>query len=94
MTHALRRRPRRQYDGVQAAAHGSIPGGDADQFVAQDSGLIVVPLVEAIHFDISFVYSRFKPLGESATQLMQVLYRQAVKPGRLIPGCELPNVDR
>jgi DNA-binding transcriptional LysR family regulator len=65
-----------------------------DEFVAQDSGLIVVPLVEAIHFDISFVYSRFEPLGESATQLMQVLYHQAVKLGRLIPGCELPNADR
>lgn len=65
-----------------------------DEFVAQDSGLIVVPLVEAIHFDISFVYSRFEPLGESATQLMHVLYRQAAKLGRLIPGCELPNVDR
>lgn len=62
--------------------------------MAQDSGLIVVPLVEAIHFDIGFVYSRFEPLGESATQLMQVLYRQAVKLGRLIPGCELPNVHR
>ncbi len=62
-----------------------------DEFVDQDSGLIVVPLVEATHFDISFVYSRFEPLGESA---MQVLYQQAVKLGRLIPSCELPNVDR
>jgi hypothetical protein len=33
--------------------------------------------------DISFAYSRFEPLCESA---MQVLYRQAVKPGRVIPG--------
>jgi len=65
-----------------------------DEFVAQDSGLPVVPLLEAIHFDISFVYSRFEPLSESAMQLMQVLHRQAVKPGRVIPGFELPNFGR
>jgi DNA-binding transcriptional LysR family regulator len=65
-----------------------------DEFVAQDSGLIVVPLDEPIHFEISFVYSRFEPLSESATQLMQVLYRQAVKLGRLIPGFELPDAGR
>lgn len=64
-----------------------------DEFVAQDSGLKVVPLVEPIHFDISFVYSRFEPLSEPSMQLMQVLYRQAAKLGRLIPGFELPSVD-
>jgi DNA-binding transcriptional LysR family regulator len=63
-----------------------------DEFVAQDSGLKVVPLSEEMHFDISFVYSRFEPVSESVLQLMQVLYQQAVKLGRVIPGFELAQV--
>ncbi|WP_264313592.1 LysR family transcriptional regulator [Pseudomonas putida] len=61
-----------------------------DEFVAQDSGLAVVPLAEEIHFDISFVYSRFEPPSHSALHLMQVLHAQALKLGRGIAGFALP----
>lgn len=58
-----------------------------DEFVAQDSGLAVVPLADEIHFDISFVYSRFEPPSHAALQLMRVLQGQAQKLGRaLAPG--------
>lgn len=62
-----------------------------DEFVAQDSGLQVVPLVDEIHFDISFVYSRFEPLSQSALHLMRVLHGQALKLGRGIDGFTLPS---
>ncbi|MFT0518598.1 LysR family transcriptional regulator [Pseudomonas faucium] len=55
-----------------------------DEFVAQDSGLAVVPLAEDIHFDISFVHSRFEPPSQAALQLMRVLQAQALKLGRRI----------
>ncbi|MNM88122.1 LysR substrate binding domain protein [compost metagenome] len=55
-----------------------------DEFVAQDSGLTVVPLVDEIHFDISFVYSRFEPPAHAAMHLMRVLQAQAQKLGRAI----------
>ncbi|MFF7707864.1 LysR substrate-binding domain-containing protein [Pseudomonas sp. NPDC007930] len=61
-----------------------------DEFVAQDCGLVVVPLAEEIHFDISFVYSRFEPLPEVAVQMMRVLYTEAQRLGRVIEGFELP----
>ncbi|MFJ4430825.1 LysR family transcriptional regulator [Pseudomonas sp. NPDC089395] len=57
-----------------------------DEFVAQDSGLAVVPLAQDIHFDISFVYSRFEPPSQAALQLMRVLQAQAHKLGRSIEG--------
>lgn len=57
-----------------------------DEFVAQDSGLHVVPLADEIHFDISFVYSRFEPPSQSALHLMRVLHGQALKLGRGIDG--------
>jgi len=60
-----------------------------DEFVAQDSGLAVVPLAEDIHFDISFVYSRFEPPSQAALQLMRVLQAQAHKLGRSIEGVRL-----
>jgi len=50
----------------------------------------VVPLAEEIHFDISFVYSRFEPPSQAALHLMRVLYAQAQKLGRGIAGFELP----
>ncbi|MCV9918528.1 MULTISPECIES: LysR family transcriptional regulator [Pseudomonas] len=62
-----------------------------DEFVAQDSGLTVVPLAEEIYFDISFVYSRFEPPSQAALHLMRVLRAQAVNVGRAIAGFELPN---
>lgn len=61
-----------------------------DEFVAAESGLVVRPLVEAIEFDISFVYSKFEPLPESALRLMTVLLDQAKRRGRHIEGVELP----
>lgn len=63
-----------------------------DEFVAQDSGLAVVPLSEEIHFDISFVYSRFEPLSDAALHIMRVLHGQALKLGRGIAGFEAPTV--
>ncbi|WP_313711566.1 LysR family transcriptional regulator [Pseudomonas sp.] len=60
-----------------------------DEFVGQDSGLQVVPLVDEIHFDISFVYSRFEPPSQSALHLMRVLHAQALKLGRGIEGFRL-----
>ncbi|BBH46312.1 LysR family transcriptional regulator [Pseudomonas sp. KU43P] len=63
-----------------------------DEFVAQDSGLAVVPLAEDIHFDISFVYSRFEPPSQAALQLMRVLQEQALRLGRSIDGGALPGV--
>ncbi|MBP2271056.1 DNA-binding transcriptional LysR family regulator [Pseudomonas sp. BP6] len=58
-----------------------------DEFVAQDSGLAMVPLADEIHFDISLVYSRFEPPSHAALQLMRVLQGQAQKLGRaLAPG--------
>ncbi|WP_213881775.1 LysR family transcriptional regulator [Pseudomonas sp. dw_358] len=62
-----------------------------DEFVAQDSALVVVPLEEAIEFDVSFVYSRFEPLSAAALRLLGVLHEQAVKLGRNIPGFTLPS---
>lgn len=62
-----------------------------DEFVAQDSGLAVVPLSEEIHFDISFVYSRFEPLSDAALHIMRVLHSQALKLGRGIDGFEVPT---
>jgi len=62
-----------------------------DEFVAQDSGLTVVPLADEIHFDISFVYSRFEPPSHSALHLMQVLHAKALKLGRGIEGFALPT---
>ena len=61
-----------------------------DEFVAAESGLVVKPLVEEIEFDISFVYSKFEPLPESARRLMTVLVEQAKRRGRYIEGVELP----
>jgi DNA-binding transcriptional LysR family regulator len=61
-----------------------------DEFVAAESGLVVKPLVEEIEFDISFVYSKFEPLPESARRLMTVLVEQAKRRGRHIEGVELP----
>ena len=61
-----------------------------DEFVAAESGLVVKPLVEEIEFDISFVYSKFEPLPESARRLMSVLVEQAKRRGRYIEGVELP----
>jgi DNA-binding transcriptional LysR family regulator len=61
-----------------------------DEFVAAESGLVVKPLVEEIEFDISFVYSKFEPLPESARRLMAVLLEQAKRRGRHIEGVELP----
>ena len=55
-----------------------------DEFVAQDSGLAVVPLADEIHFDISFVHSRFEPPSHAALHLMRVLQGQAQKLGRAI----------
>ncbi|NIE77890.1 LysR family transcriptional regulator [Pantoea sp. Tr-811] len=55
-----------------------------DEFVAQDSGLAVVPLADEITFDISFVYSRFEPPSQAALHLMQVLRGQAQRLGRAI----------
>ena len=55
-----------------------------DEFVAQDSGLAVVPLADEIHFDISFVHSRFEPPSHAALHLMKVLQGQAQKLGRAI----------
>ena len=48
----------------------------------RDSGLAVVPLADEIHFDISFVYSRFEPPSHAAMHLMRVLQGQAQKLGR------------
>lgn len=62
-----------------------------DEFVAAESGLVVKPLVEEIEFDISFVYSKFEPLPESARRLMGVLLEQAKRRGRHIDGVELPQ---
>ncbi|MPT01967.1 MAG: LysR family transcriptional regulator [Pseudomonas sp.] len=62
-----------------------------DEFVAQDSGLEVVPLAEDIHFDISFVYSRFEPPSQASLHLMRVLHAQALKLDRAITGFELPQ---
>lgn len=59
-----------------------------DEFVAQDSGLVVKPLASEIGFDISFVYSRFDPLPEAARRMMQVLLDQARGLGREIAGFE------
>lgn len=59
-----------------------------DEFVASESGLVVKPLLEPIEFDISFVYSRFEPLPESALRLMRVLLDQARQRGRAIEGVE------
>ncbi|MEH6412522.1 LysR family transcriptional regulator [Pseudomonas sp. NPDC089395] len=61
-----------------------------DEFVAQDSGLAVVRLVEPIEFDISFVYSKFEALSESSMQLMRILLDRAAVLNRLIPGSRLP----
>ncbi|MGC1333108.1 LysR substrate-binding domain-containing protein, partial [Pseudomonas sp.] len=61
-----------------------------DEFVAQDSRLVVKPLASEIGFDISFVYSRFDPLPEAARRMMQVLLDQARALGREIPGFEWP----
>lgn len=61
-----------------------------DEFVAQDSGLTVVPLTEEIYFDISFVYSCFEPLSDSALHLMRVLQAWSVELGREIKGFSLP----
>ena len=61
-----------------------------DEFVAAESGLVVKPLEEEIEFDISFVYSKFEPLPESARRLMAVLVEQAKRRGRYIEGVELP----
>lgn len=55
-----------------------------DEFVAQDSGLAVVPLADEIHFDISFVYSRFEPPSHAAMHLMRILQGQAQRLGRAI----------
>lgn len=63
-----------------------------DEFVAQDSGLAVVRLADEIHFDISFVHSRFEPPSQAALHLMRVLHGQALKLGRQIPGFELPSM--
>ncbi|HDS1737949.1 LysR family transcriptional regulator [Pseudomonas sp. BP8] len=63
-----------------------------DEFVAQGSGLKVVPLAEEIHFDISFVYSRFEPPSQASLHLMRVLHAHAVKLGREIAGFEMPTV--
>ena len=60
-----------------------------DEFVAQDSGLAVVPLAEEIHFDISFVYSRFEPPSQAMLHLMRVLHARALKLGRGIAGYAL-----
>ncbi|CAM3833748.1 Octopine catabolism/uptake operon regulatory protein OccR [Pseudomonas reidholzensis] len=62
-----------------------------DEFVAQGSGLAVVPLAEEIHFDISFVYSRFEPPSQASLQLMRVLHAHAVKLGREIAGFAMPT---
>jgi DNA-binding transcriptional LysR family regulator len=62
-----------------------------DEFVAQDSGLIVKPLKESIGFDISFVYSKFEPLPESARRMMQVLLSQAKSRGRYIDSFAWPQ---
>lgn len=62
-----------------------------DEFVAQGSGLAVVPLAEEIHFDISFVYSRFEPPSQASLQLMRVLHAHAVKLGREIAGFVMPT---
>ena len=55
-----------------------------DEFVAQDSGLVAIPLEEEIGFDISFIYSRFDALPEAAVRMMQVLQEQARAVGRAI----------
>ena len=57
-----------------------------DEFVAQDSGLVVKPLKENIEFDVSFVYSRFEPVSESAHRMMHVLLSQAISVGWHIEG--------
>jgi DNA-binding transcriptional LysR family regulator len=62
-----------------------------DEFVAQDSGLVVRPLKEEICFELSFVYSKFEALPESALRMMQVLLEQAERLGRRIEGFELPT---
>ncbi|VVN71010.1 LysR substrate-binding domain-containing protein [Pseudomonas fluorescens] len=62
-----------------------------DEFVAQDSGLVVKPLKENIEFDVSFVYSRFEPVSESAQRMMHVLLSQAISFGRHIEGFKLPE---
>ena len=62
-----------------------------DEFVAQDSGLVVRPLQEEICFELSFVYSKFEALPESALRMMQVLLEQAERLGRRIDGFELPT---
>ena len=62
-----------------------------DEFVAQDSGLVVRPLQEEICFELSFVYSKFDALPESALRMMQVLLDQAERLGRRIDGFELPT---
>jgi DNA-binding transcriptional LysR family regulator len=62
-----------------------------DEFVAQDSGLVVRPLQEEICFELSFVYSKFEALPESALRMMQVLLEQAERLGRRIEGFELPT---
>lgn len=62
-----------------------------DEFVAQDSGLVVRPLKEEICFELSFVYSKFEALPESALRMMQVLLDQAERLGRRIEGFELPT---
>ncbi|PVZ16465.1 MULTISPECIES: LysR family transcriptional regulator [unclassified Pseudomonas] len=76
-------------EGVALVRHG-LGLSIIDEFVAQDSGLAIVPLAEDISFDISFVYSRFEPLPEAARQMMQVLLAEAQRLGRAIEGFEMP----
>ncbi|WP_437881524.1 LysR family transcriptional regulator [Pseudomonas sp. LRF_L74] len=61
-----------------------------DEFVAEESGLCVVPLADDITFDICFVHSRFEALSAPALHMMHVLFDKARRLGRLIEGCELP----